>query len=107
MLELGDSEGDVQAQLEEMGMFPGAMPRQLMAIVSAGDRSEAVSRIAVPTLVLHGEEDNLLPKEHGRHTHELIEGSKFVVYEGMGHNMPPEVVPQLLQAVAQHFPSAS
>ncbi len=106
LLELGDSEGDVQAQLEEMGMFPDAMPRQLMAIVSAGDRSEAVSRIKAPTLVLHGEDDNLLPKEHGKHTHEMIDGSRFIVYQGMGHNMPPEVVPQMLQAMAQHFPAA-
>ena len=106
LLELGDSEGDAQAQLEEMGMFPDAMPRQLMAIVSAGDRSEAVSRIKAPTLVLHGEDDNLLPKEHGQHTHEMIDGSSFIVYPGMGHNMPPEVVPQMLQAMAQHFPAA-
>lgn len=103
LLELGDSEGDAQAQLEEMGMFPDAMPRQLMAIVSAGDRSEAVSRIKAPTLVLHGEDDNLLPKEHGQHTHEMIDGSSFIVYQGMGHNMPPQVVPQILQAMAQHF----
>ena len=106
LLELGDSEGDVQAQLEEMGMFPDAMPRQLMAIVSAGDRSEAVSRIKAPTLVLHGEDDNLLPKEHGQHTHEMINGSEFIVYQGMGHDMPAEVVPLMLQAMAQHFPAA-
>ena len=106
LLELGDSEGDVQAQLEEMGMFPDAMPRQLMAIVSAGDRSEAVSRIKAPTLVLHGEDDNLLPKEHGQHTHEMINGSEFIVYQGMGHDMPAEVVPLMLQAMSQHFPAA-
>ena len=106
LLELGDSEGDVQAQLEEMGMFPDAMPRQLMAIVSAGDRSEAVSRIKAPTLVLHGEDDNLLPKEHGQHTHEMINGSEFIVYPGMGHDMPAEVVPLMLQAMSQHFPAA-
>ncbi|XOV84980.1 MAG: alpha/beta fold hydrolase [bacterium] len=106
LLELGDSDGDMQAQLEELGMFPDAMPRQLMAIVSAGDRSEDVARIKVPTLVLHGANDNLLPKEHGKHTHEMISGSKFVVYEGMGHDMPPEVVPLMLQAMAQHFPAA-
>jgi len=106
LLELGDSEGDVQAQLEEMGMFPDAMPRQLMAIISAGDRSEAVSRIKAPTLVLHGEDDNLLPKEHGQHTHELISGSEFIVYQGMGHDMPAQVVPLMLQAMAEHFPAA-
>jgi pimeloyl-ACP methyl ester carboxylesterase len=106
LLDLASSEGDVEAQLNDMGMFPDAMPRQLMAIVSAGDRSASVATIKSPTLVLHGEDDNLLPPEHGRHTHEMIGGSKFVVYPGMGHNMPPEVVPLMLQAMQLHFAPA-
>ena len=89
--------------MHDIGMFPSSMPRQLMAIISAGDRSEQVQSISVPTLVLHGEDDTLLPPPHGEHTHELIEGSKYVVYPGMGHNMPPQVVPQIVSAMTSHF----
>ena len=86
-----------------MGIYPEAMPRQLMAIISAGDRSSQVAGIEVDTLVLHGEDDTLLPPEHGRHTHELIDGSRLVIYEDMGHNMPPEIVPELVSDMVAHF----
>lgn len=103
LLEMGGSEGDAATRLHAMGIYPEAMPRQLMAIMSAGDRSAQVADISVPTLVLHGEDDTLLQPEHGAHTHELITGSKFVVYEGMGHNMPAEVVPALVAEMVSHF----
>lgn len=103
LMEMGGSEGEAAARLHAMGIYPEAMPRQLLAIMSAGDRSSQVADIAVPTLVLHGEDDTLLQPAHGAHTHELISGSKFVVYEGMGHNMPAEVVPALVAEMVNHF----
>ena len=103
LMEMGSSEGDAAARLHEMGIFPEAMPRQLMAIISAGDRSSQVAGIEASTLVLHGEDDTLLPPEHGRHTHELIGGSRLVIYENMGHNMPPEIVPELVSDMVAHF----
>ncbi len=106
LLQVADTEGEMQAELEENGMFPSAMPRQVTAIVAAGDRSDKVSQISAPTLVIHGAQDNLMPKEHGQHTHELIKGSKFIVVEGMGHDLPPKVVPQIVQEMDQHFTSA-
>ncbi|MGK0462430.1 MAG: pimeloyl-ACP methyl ester carboxylesterase, partial [Candidatus Azotimanducaceae bacterium] len=40
-------------------------------------------------LVLHGKEDTLVPVEHGAYTAELIQGSKYIAFDGMGHNLPP------------------
>ena len=85
------------------GFFPEAMPRQLTAIFKAGDRSEIVRSISVPTLVQHGEEDTLLPVDHGEHTAQLIEGSKYKVYKNMGHNLPDEVLPFLLDDMVSFF----
>jgi len=101
-----ESKEEKQARLEHMGLFLSAMPRHVMAIVAVGDRSASVSRITVPTLVLHGEDDQLMLKEHGQHTHELIRESKLITYEGMGHNFPPEVLPLLLADLFQHLASA-
>ncbi len=106
LLGIAESEGDAAARFHEMGIFPEAMPRQLMAIISAGDRSEQVAMISAPTLVLHGQDDTLLPPAHGEHTHEMISGSKLVIYEGMGHNMPEPVVPALVEEMVAHFESA-
>ena len=94
----GNSDG-----LRAVGIYPESMPRQLVAIMKTGDRSELVSRIGVPTLVLHGQQDTLLPPAHGEHTAELIEGAELVIYDGMGHNLPETVVPKMLKKMAVHF----
>ncbi len=106
LLEIADSEEDATAQLHEIGIYPDAMPRQLMAIISAGDRSEQVRTITVPTLVLHGADDTLLPPPHGEHTHQMISGSRYVVFDGMGHNLPEPVVPKVVAEMVDHFQAA-
>jgi pimeloyl-ACP methyl ester carboxylesterase len=103
LLGMADSEGDVEVRLQARGLYPEALPRQLMAIIAAGDRSEQVGRITAPTLVVHGAQDTLLKPRHGEHTHELITGSKFLVYPDMGHNLPSAVVPQIVTAMSSHF----
>ena len=85
------------------GFYPEAMPRQLTAIFHAGDRSEIVKRISVPTLVQHGENDTLLPIDHGEHTASLIKDSQYVVYKNMGHNLPPEVLPLVMEDMINLF----
>lgn len=103
LMGMGESEGDMTAQLHDMGIHPEAMPRQLMAIVAAGDRSAQVQTITVPTLVQHGADDPLLPPAHGQHTAELISGARYVEYPGMAHDMPEAVVPSLVADIVSHF----
>ena len=91
---------------KRLSFFPEALPRQLTAIFKAGDRSEIVKRINVPTLVQHGENDTLLPVDHGEHTAELINNSEYIVYENMGHNLPPEVLPIVIKDMIEHFRKA-
>jgi len=90
-------------QMHSYGFYPESMPRQLTAIFQAGDRSEQVKEINVKTLVQHGANDPLLPPDHGRHTAELIEGSKLIIYEGMGHDLPPEVLPTVISDMLDFF----
>ena len=85
------------------GFYPEAMPRQLTAIFKAGDRSEQVRSIKVPTLVQHGINDTLLPPDHGEHTAQLIRNSKLKIYKKMGHNLPPEVLPLVIEDMATFF----
>jgi pimeloyl-ACP methyl ester carboxylesterase len=87
----------------ERGFWPQAVPRQLMAIFAAGDRSDSLKQIQADTLVLHGRDDGLLPLAHGEHTHALISKSRMVVYEGMGHNLPQQVVPKMVADIAAHI----
>ena len=88
------------------GFYPQSMGRQMMAVFKTGDRSDAVATITAPTLVVHGAEDTLLPPQHGAHTAQLIGGSELVVYDSMGHNIPDEVLPKLLQKMTLHMQKA-
>lgn len=99
----GETEEETKARLEGFGFYADSVPRQLMAILKSGDRSDEVKTIHVPTLVLHGKDDTLIPIAHGEYTAELIQGSKFVAFEGMGHNMPPEVLPNIVSNMLTHM----
>ncbi len=98
----GAGEWDKKAA-HSYGFYPEAMPRQLTAIFKAGDRSEQVGSIKVSTLVQHGVNDTLLPPDHGEHTAELISNSKLKIYENMGHNLPPEVLPFVIEDMVSFF----
>lgn len=50
---------------------------------------ERLAAIKVPTLILHGEKDQLVPLEHGRLFDQAIPDSRLIVYQGVGH-IPPE-----------------
>jgi pimeloyl-ACP methyl ester carboxylesterase len=81
---------------------PQGLPRQLGAILASESRNEALAKMKIPTLVIHGTADPLVPVEGGKDTANSIPGAKLLVIEGMGHSFPIEVVPQILQAILQH-----
>ena len=101
--DMNESSEEQAERLKNMGIFTSALPNQLTAIFNAGDRTEKVKQIAVPTLVLHGEDDQLLPIDHGQFTAENIKGSTFKVYEDMGHNMPKQIIPVMIRDMLAHL----
>lgn len=103
----GETDEETSERLKRMGLHPESMPRQIMAILKSGDRSDEVRSISVPTLVLHGAEDTLIPPEHGEYTAELIEGSKYIVFQGMGHNLPADILPELTKSMVAHMQAES
>jgi pimeloyl-ACP methyl ester carboxylesterase len=86
----------------ERGINPPGVARQLMAIVASGNRKKALSHVHVPTLVIHGTADPLVPAEAGRDTARTIPGARLLLIEGMGHSFPREVWPRIIDAIAQH-----
>ncbi|MEN8859551.1 alpha/beta fold hydrolase [Qipengyuania flava] len=76
--------------------------RHLSAIVADGDRRAMLRDIAVPTLVLHGEDDPLVPCEGGRDTAASIPGAKLKTIPGWGHDLPLELVDELAGAIGEH-----
>jgi pimeloyl-ACP methyl ester carboxylesterase len=76
--------------------------RQMIAIAAHGDRRERLKGVKAPTLVLHGDEDPLIPIEAGRDTAAAIEGASFVAIEGMGHDLPEPMWPWIVDAITRH-----
>lgn len=86
----------------ERCFYPPGFFRHMSAIVANGSRAEKVSEIAVPTLVIHGAEDPLVPLEGGKDTAARIPGARLEIIEGMGHDLAPGLVPKLAGLIGDH-----
>ena len=91
----------------ERGYYPVGTLRQMLAVMADMSRAAELARITVPTLVIHGKADPLLPYAHGEDTARRIGGTKLVGIEGMGHDLPPGVVDRLLVPLIPHLKAAA
>ena len=80
--------------------------RQLGAIIASGDRTKQLASIEAPTLVIHGTVDRLIRPSGGRATAKAIPGSKLMLVEGMGHDLPEGAWPRLIDAIVAHAKAA-
>jgi pimeloyl-ACP methyl ester carboxylesterase len=81
---------------------PEGTARQLAAILAHGSRRARLAHLKVPTLVIHGAADPLVPIEGGRDTAAAIPDAELLVIEGMGHDLPQGAWPQIVGAIARH-----
>jgi pimeloyl-ACP methyl ester carboxylesterase len=81
---------------------PAGYARQLVAIAADGDRRTMLRGITVPTLVIHGEDDALVPIACGRDTAANVPDSQFLAIPGMGHDLPLGLVDTLADAITAH-----
>lgn len=82
---------------------PAGVARQRCAAASESDRTALLKTISVPTTVIHGVDDALIPIAHGEDTANLIPGAQFVPVPGMGHNIPEGLVPAFVSIVSKHL----
>ncbi len=80
---------------------PTGTTRQLLAIMTAGSRKDALRSLTIPTLVIHGDADPLVPIAGGFDTAEAIPGAEMIVIEGMGHELPEATWPRVTDAIVQ------
>ena len=79
---------------------PVGASRQLLAVLASGDRTARLQSIEVPTLVIHGAEDPLINVSGGKATANSISGSKLVIIEGMGHDLPRPLWPEIATLIS-------
>jgi pimeloyl-ACP methyl ester carboxylesterase len=77
--------------------------RQRLAVASQPDRTELLKTISIPTTVVHGEDDSLIPLACGEDTAASIPTAVFVPMPGMGHNIPRLLVSEFMTVVKAHM----
>ncbi len=75
--------------------------RQLAAIVASPDRTPALRGLTLPALVVHGEADALVAVSGGHATAAAIPGAEIVTFAGMGHDLPPALIPAIVASVTR------
>ena len=74
--------------------------RQRAAVSASGSRRKALAAVRIPTLVLHGDQDPIINVKAGRATAAAIPGARLVIYPQMGHDLPRELWPSILDEIA-------
>ncbi len=91
---------DVAGRSFERGYDPGGYRRQLAAVIAQPNRTERLREIRIPTLVMHGLHDPLVAPSGGLALARRIRGSRFVGFNGMGHDLPRELWPEFADHIS-------
>jgi pimeloyl-ACP methyl ester carboxylesterase len=100
-----DPEEAIRARAQadyERSFYPVGVARQMAAIAASGNRRPHLERVTTPTLVIHGKDDPLVPLAGGIDTHEAIAGSRLAVFDGMGHDLPESLWPEIVRHISAH-----
>ena len=97
------AEGYVRSRLQlsvRRSYRPAGTARQMVAIAADGDRSPLVAQIRLPTQIIHGAADPLVPLAAGRDLAAKIPGAEIDVIPGMGHDLPVALWPRFVAGIA-------
>ena len=86
--------------------YPKGYARQLLAVLASGSRVPSLRRITAPTLIIHGAEDPLVPVAAAHDLKKHIPHARLEIIEGMGHDLPPQILPRLQQLILGHVNAA-
>jgi hypothetical protein len=93
------------AEVERLGrqfdrmFYPEGATRQMAAIIASGERSKGLGALEMPTVVIHGRQDTLIQPSGGERTAELVPGSRLLLLDGMGHDLPAPLWPAIIDAI--------
>lgn len=93
---------ELAAASYDRSSYPEGAPRQMAAIYASGRRTEGLQALNVPTLVIHGRDDELITPSAGFRTAELIPGAHLLFVADMGHDLPEPLWPLITDAILSH-----
>ena len=77
------------------------------AVGASPDRTARLHEIEVPALIIHGTEDAILPLDHGIAVADGIKDSKRMIMEGVGHEIPEELLSEIINEIVANIKRAS
>ncbi len=89
------------ARAIDRAYHPAGFMRQLQAIMGTRGRLARLASVRVPALIIHGDADILVPVQNGRNVAAAIPGARLLEIEGLGHDIPKRVWPQVADAIAE------
>jgi pimeloyl-ACP methyl ester carboxylesterase len=83
--------------------YPQGTLRQFDAILGTGSLLSYMRKITAPTVVVHGSKDPMVRPRNGRNLARVIDGARYVVVDGMGHDLPEPVWRPVVEALTENF----
>ena len=77
------------------------------AVGASPDRTSRLHEIKAPSLIIHGTEDAILPLDHGIAVADGITDSKRMIMEGVGHEIPEELLSEIINEIVTNIKRAS
>jgi pimeloyl-ACP methyl ester carboxylesterase len=90
-------------KLAERCSYPQGMLRQFDAVLGTGSLLGYSKAITAPTVVVHGSADPMVRPRNGRAVAAAIPGARFVMVDGMGHDLPQPVWRPIVEALTENF----
>lgn len=97
-----DAMRDLATRTYDRCYAPDGRVRQMFAIQAAPGRAEPLSRIDIPTVVIHGTADRLVPVSSGKRMADVVPGAELVLIEGMGHDLPRGAWEEIVGAIVRN-----
>jgi pimeloyl-ACP methyl ester carboxylesterase len=91
----------------DRGWTASGVLRHMMAVLTQPDRTKHLSRVGVPTAVVHGLDDPLVHRSGGRATARAIPDAEHVEIPGMGHDLPRQLWPTIIETIVRTAQRAS
>ncbi len=82
---------------------PQGVGRQLGAIWASPDRTQALGRVTLPTLIIHGADDPLVNVSGGRALAAALPDSRYVEISGLAHHLSECHWPEIIQPLLEHL----
>lgn len=92
---------DFATALVDRSYRPKGLARQMHAMCSAPDRTEALSSITTPTAVIHGLEDRVVDYRGGIATASAVPNAELHLYSAMGHQITPHLWPDFTHLITR------